>query len=148
MPDAVIVQIADAVVSALNDGSFSQSFTAARSHDSQPVDLDTLSTLDVKVIPYGIAGVWASRVGVEEDYQVDVVFHQKADIDSNAVVDPLMRFWEELRDFFLGDRLTGYTDAICVSAEALAIYDKDFMRTKRLFGAGIRFAFRVYRDVN
>ena len=146
MSTAVIVSIADAVVSVLNAATLSQTFTAVRKYTVKH-DLKDLDDLQVSVVPQAKIGRMADRGGKQdEEYRVDVGVQQRADTSSNTASDALMLLTQEVADTFLtGERLVGYTTAMCMQATNEPIYDPAGLRDKRTFTSVVTLIFRVFR---
>lgn len=145
MADAVLCQIGDAVVSALNGASLSQSFTATRKY-RPPKDLKDIETLTVLVVPGGIGRELAARNLKSELHRVDVAVMKQVDPSDNDAMDPLVYLVEEITDLFLiADRLSGYTSALCVQADNDPAWNPEHLAKHRCFTSVIRLYFRVVR---
>ena len=68
---SAIIPLADAVVAALNSGTFSQPFTAMRLYVPN-FDLKDMKDLHVSVVPRGVELSTASRSLLQHDVQIDV----------------------------------------------------------------------------
>lgn len=135
MPDATVIQLADAVVTLLNAGSYSQTFTATRKY--RPVfDLKELTTLRVTVVPREITEDLASRAMVSERHLIDIAIHKQLSASSDedeesaeiiTAADALMYFVEQLRDALVLGTLTLTDDVVakCVVAQNAPIYSPD-----------------------
>jgi hypothetical protein len=140
---AVILEIADAVVTALNAATLSQSFTAARLY--VPIfDIEQMATLHVSVVPRGLSRKKLDRTRDEYDYEIDVAVQKKTDM-SQAAHDALMLLVEEIADQFRDAPLEGYPGARCVGVQNVPIYAPDHMEELRQFTSVITFTFRVWR---
>ena len=139
---ATIADIAEAVKDELNDGEFSQSFSAERHY--QPVfDLADMKDLRVTVAAKGIEIAAAGRSDTQNDYQIDVAVQKKIDTADIAVVDGLMALVEEIADCFRLKRLTRYAGAVWVATENTPIYLPEHFEQMRQFTSVLTLTFRV-----
>lgn len=147
---AAIVDIADAVVAALNGASLSQSFTAERSY--VPVhELRDLSDLKVSVVMAGVAGTLLDRSG-RQDYEntIDVGVQKSigsgamTTADIRAACDPLMTFCQEIADLFLSAPI-GVAGVSCTAADFRPIYAPMHIDEKRVFTSVITLTFKQAR---
>lgn len=96
------VEVADAVVSLLNAGSFVPSFTAERNFAPDPESFD-LSTLAVYVVPRGIDRSWSTRAQRRESPKTSIVVMKKVGMVDNqpdpADVEPLIDLSESIVDY-------------------------------------------------
>ena len=75
---SVIVDVAEAVKTELNEHEFSQAFTAER-HYRPIFDLKDMKDLHVTVVPKGVMLATAGRDRAQHDVQVDVAVQRKVD---------------------------------------------------------------------
>jgi hypothetical protein len=141
---AVITDIADAVVTELNGGSFSQPFTAAR-HYRPLFDLADMAALHVTVVPKGIVVERLDRSRNQEDVQVDVAVQKKFETGESAELDALVALVEEVADFFRLRRLAAYPAAVWVKTENVPVYAPEHMDELRQFTSVLTLTFRVAR---
>jgi hypothetical protein len=140
---STIVDIADAVVTALNSGTFSQSFQAVRHY--QPVfELKDMGTLHVSVVPKGIELELFTRTQVQADVQVDIGVQKKLESIEPADMDPLMRLVEEIGDYFRTHALTG-TPAVWIKTENVPIFAPEHLGKLRQFTSVLTLTFRQLR---
>ena len=141
---ATIIDIADAVVTALNGpgaSGFSQQFTAARMY--LPVfDLADMKTLRVTVVPKGTEMSMAGRGMAQSDVQIDVAVQKKlGQSGGNAEIDALMGLVEEIAEFI---RSTGrFGSAAWVRTENLPIYSQEHLGQFNQFTSLLTLTFRV-----
>ena len=140
---AVIIDIADAVVTELNGGTFSQAFTAER-HYKPVFELPEMKTLHVTVVPKGIETRLATRGLLQHDYQIDVAVQKKlsAGAADNAEIDALMGLVEEIADFFKGRNLDS-AGAVWVATENTPVYSPEHLSELRQFTSVLTLTFRV-----
>jgi len=148
---AVILDIADAVVTEMNGHAFSEAFTAARFY--RPLfDLKDMATLHVSVVPKAWSAEQSMRGGNQEEHQIDVGVQQKvADdpgppaVSMQAKMDALMTLVQEIGDFFRLRRLTTYQAAACVKVENTPVFAPDHLQEYRQFTSVLTLTFRVFR---
>ena len=90
-------EIADALVTSLNSGSFSLSFTAVRMWLVK-YDLTELATLRVAVAPRGILWEPMDRRRDKQTHTIDVGTLKRVDPAVNAQVDPLAALIQEFAE--------------------------------------------------
>lgn len=141
---SVLIAITDAVVASLNEGSFSQAFTAARHY--QPVfDLPEMTDLHVSVVPKSVEVLASSRNQNQHDYAIDVGVQQKVADDTEA--DSLMTLAEEIADHFRLSRVqvTGIGSVPVLKVATEPVFAPEHLTEKRLFTSIITLTFRVLR---
>jgi len=140
----VITDIADAVVTELNDGDFSQEFTAVRQYRPE-FELPEMKELHVTVVPKGVTITSLGRGVNQHDYQIDVAVQKKLTTEDAAELDPLMALVEEIADFFRLRRLASYTDAAWVKTENDPVYSQEHLGEMRQLTSVLTLTFRVAR---
>jgi len=146
---AVLADISDAVVAALNGHTFGMSFTAARSY--RPVyTREEMKDLHVTVVPGGYSMENLGRGQVQEDYTVEIAVQQAPETMGNAALDPLVGLVEEIRDFFLANRrLAAMPSVICLRAAFAAGSDRGYapehLDQLQQFTSVMALTFRVVR---
>ena len=141
---ATIVDIADAVVSAINSGTFSKPVTAVR-HYQPTFELSEMSNLRVSVVPRSVVITALDRGRDSVDYQIDVAVQQKTDM-TTAALDALMVLVQELADYFRRQPLAGFPLAYCVEVKNEPVYAIEHLDELRLFTSVLTFTFRVWRS--
>ena len=141
---AVIIDIADAVVTELNAATLSLPLTAER-HYRPIFDLKDMKTLHVTVVPKGVEVTPAGRSNNHYDYQVDVAVQKKFAKGDAAELDPLVGLVEEIADFFRLRRLTAYPTAVWRRTEHPTVYAPEHMDELRQFTSVLTFTFRIVR---
>jgi len=141
---AILIDIADAVVVALNAASFSQEFTAKR-HYRPRFDLSEMQALHVSVVPKAVTSEIQSRSQASGDYQVDVGVQKR--IAEEADLDPLMTLVEEVADHFRFARLAlpGGEQAVWVRTESDPVYAPEHLDELRQLTSVLTLTFRVVR---
>lgn len=156
MANAIILKIADAVTTELNesDNNWSLPFTAERVY--VPLhDLRQLTTLTVSVVPKSLKPVLLNRRGDNlYDYLIDIGIQQvigtgpMTDAEIVAASDPIMGLAQEITDeFFLELLPIPYMDPLprCIDAENEPIYHAPDIDEKRLFTTIVTLNFRLGR---
>ncbi|MCR4411348.1 MAG: hypothetical protein NUV77_02855 [Thermoguttaceae bacterium] len=141
---ATIIDVANAVVTQLNSGAFSQLFTAQRLYRPQ-FDLSEMKTLHVTVVPKALAINSLSRGSDSHEYQIDVAVQKKFETESSEELDPLVGLVEEIADHFRTPRLASLPSALCVKVENKPIYAQEHFDEMRQFTSIITLTFRVAR---
>ncbi|WP_458789185.1 hypothetical protein [Adonisia turfae] len=113
---SVIVEIADAVAAAINDGTYAEPVTAQRAYRPS-FDLEELGMLKVTVVPRSVITANLARQQSQVDCTVDVGLQQRVDAGDDARLDALLDLAEEIGDQLRHKRLTGYPQAAWVSIE-------------------------------
>jgi hypothetical protein len=148
MPAATI-QIADALVAALNAAALSQPFTAVR-HYLPEFELKELDTLHVSVVPAELDEEIVDRTRDRAEYKIHVAVQKRVakqdppGIDT-AAVDALMQLVEEIDDLLRHKPLAGYEKAHWVKSENKPIYDPKQLKEHGLFTSLLVFTFRTTR---
>ena len=141
---AEIVDIADAVVTELNAGTFSQELEAVRLYRPQ-FDLAEMATLHVTVVPKSIETVTVSRTCVQYDITVDVAVQKKLEAETNDEIDPLVSLVEEIAMFFRLRRLAEYPNATWLRTENEPVYSPGHLEEVRQFTSVLTLTFRVVK---
>jgi hypothetical protein len=141
VPNAVTVDLANAVLAKLNAASWSQAFTATLAWVPE-FDKKDLSTLRVTVTPLGYTQVRATRAKVEEDHQVGIAVQKS--ISSESDVAALVYLLQELGDWFIWNAPPTYTTAKPVTGEYIPA-DRDRLKVDRVFLGTITLNYKVIR---
>ncbi len=137
---ALIPDIADAIVAAVNGHTFSQPFTAQRAY--RPVfDLADMTDLHVTVVPKGVELFTAGRGLTQSDVQVDIGVQKKLAAGNNAEIDALVGLVQEVAEFV---RVTGrFGDAAWLRTENTPIYSAEHLGELRQFTSVLTLTLRV-----
>lgn len=143
--------IADAVVTELNDQSFSQEFTAVRSRLPR-YDLDEMDTLHVTVVPKGVEvdAEVSSRAHQRHDFLIDLAVQKKPAAASDGsrddtAFDALDDLLEELVDHFRSKKLPGRTAVHCRNVEYVVTESQEHLAQLIQFTGVVTFTFRRMR---
>jgi hypothetical protein len=137
---SLIVQVADAVVAALNAAE--PQLNAQRFY--RPVyELTELKTMRVSVVPRSIMIESAGRSVNQHDIAVDVAVQRRCSDD--AGLDELMGLVERLADVLRLKRLPNLSDAMWIKTENSPIYSPEHLETKGVFTSVLTVTYRVVR---
>lgn len=140
---AVIVQIADAIVSDLSENEFSQAFSIARTYLPRFKSED-LDEVRVSVVPKDDVGQRASRAQWQQDYKIDLAIQQKLGSDEQAQMDALILLGQELADYFKQHSLTGNPAALFECGYA-PLFDPDHLENHKTLTTVLNLTFRGWR---
>lgn len=140
---AAILDVADAVVTALNAATLSAAFTAVRGYIATH-ELPDMDTLRVTVMPAADDIKRDTRSSAKHRFTIDVGVQKKPSTVSNAMLDPLTLLAQEIADYFLyGNRTAG---AILISPEIKVLFIQKDLRELGQFTAVVRLQFDHWRD--
>jgi len=140
---AVIVEIADNVVTDLNGHTFSRPFTAVRTYLPR-YKLEDLTSVQVSVVPKDDVGQRASRSQWQQDYKLDLAVQQKLGNDEQAQMDQLLLLGQELADYFKEHNLTG-TQAVLLECGFAPLFDPEHLENHRTLTTVLNLTFRGWR---
>lgn len=140
------IAIADAVVSAINAGSYSQPVQAQRLHQPS-FTLDELKDLHVSVVPRSVLVSAATRDTSMYDVAVDVGVQKKvsAPPQGDEEVDDLLDLVEEIGDQLRLKRLADAPEAAWVSLAHEPVVAAEHLDQHRQFTSIITVVYRVRR---
>lgn len=146
MADAEIMQIAAAVVTTLNDGTFSEAFTAAGAY-RPTYELPDMGAVHVTVVPRSLAETPLSRSTDRHDYTIDVAVQKRLDAatEVDAQVGALMLLVGEVRDYMRRRPLAGMASAHWIGTENAPIFEPDHLAEWRQFTSVLSLSYRVLR---
>ncbi len=146
MPSTTI-QIADAVVEALNGATLSQPVTARR-HYLPEFELTEMDVLHVSVVPAELDEEIADRMRDRTEYKIHVAVQKRVGrqdppgIDTEAI-DELMQLVEEIDEVFRHKPLAGFEQAHWIKTENKPIYDPKHLKEHGQFTSLLVFTFRM-----
>ena len=156
---SVLVQIADAIITELQAGTFTRDINPIRSYAEWSMELEDADTLHVDVVPVTMATELGDRNSLQYLCEVDVGIRQRfsqAGTDErdgrilNTAIDPLVELAEQIGEL-LSDpaerRLTDYTTATWEATNVLAPYYRDHLREMRQFTSVVRLTYRAFVDL-
>ena len=138
--------VADGVVTDLNAGSWSQSFTAARVALPE-FTVPDLATLQVPVAIRSTSQERLTRTRVIDVVEIDIGVMKKIDVTGSigkADVDPFVTLVDEIAEYFFTTRLSGFPTALPTVSTPDPVYDQEYLEKKRAFFAIVRLEFRVF----
>jgi hypothetical protein len=140
------LDVADAVVAAIDGHTFSQSLTVSRK--VLPLKkLEGLDTVHVVVIPSTFSTETADRTRRATSYGIDIGIQKQIDPDSLAAFDAMFELFEETVSLFSMKRLDGLQAATWLGAETVpgaeAGYAWEDLATKHLFTSILRITWKV-----
>jgi hypothetical protein len=147
--DSTTIQIADAVVTAINGAALSQSVLAER-HYLPEFNLADLDQLRVSVIPAETEQTVADRTRDQTDYTIHVAIQKRVakqsppGLDTQAI-DALLLLVEEIGDLFRHQSLATTPVARWVKTENRPIYDPKHLNEHGQFTSLLALTFRTWR---
>lgn len=144
---AYILTAADAIVTALNAGTFTETFTATRRY--LPIDdLKDFDGMAVYVVPRESDDVPATRhAAAMREHRIDVAVQQRVEDPSDTVtLDALLSFVEELADFLRTyGKLTEDPPAMIASVHNEPVFVPQHLQEWHLFTSVLTVGVRVIR---
>jgi len=141
---SALITIAEAVVTRLNAGDYSQEFTAERKYVPK-YDLKDVKTLQVAVVPRSQAIARASRTEDYFDCAAHVGVMKKVDPDDLDEVDALCLLVQEILDELRGKPITDPIQAAWLSIANEPAWDPEHMDQLRQFTSVITVNYRLRR---
>lgn len=150
MPNAIAVQIADALAAGISMHTFSSPYAAVSAVRRYVPDYEgpELRTLQVSVVPGSTESERSSRGQDLFTQEIMVVVAKQTD-GSNADVDKLTNLCEEIMDAIRSETLSVPTmpeNARYFGAAMQTSFDRDSLTDLRVFLAQIAVTYRVPRD--
>jgi hypothetical protein len=142
MTTAPIIELADALVQALNDDAFSLPFTAQRRYLPQ-VDLEHADALHIFIAPRAIATSLATRTSTEDLYTLDIAVIRRAATDADP--DALAGLVGEIADWTRFRGLPAMPGAVWSGVEVNPIFAPDHLKERRQFTSIISVTYRMRR---
>lgn len=154
---AVLLEIADAIVTALNSATtLSQSFVAERSYAEWGEELKDIDSLRVDVVPLqtGPDAELSDRGTVEYKCEIDIGVRKRFAVPEQETgtgliylheMDALVLLVQEIAEFFMIDRLTDTNTAIWESTEIKLSWSRRYLREMRQFFGFVRLTFKVVK---
>ncbi len=141
---SVIVEIADAVAAAINDGTYAETVNAERAYRPS-FDLEELGELKVTVVPRSVNTANLARQQSQVDCTVDVGLQQRVDAGDDARLDALLDLAEEIGDHLSHKRLPGYPQAAWVSIEHEPVVAAEHLDERSTLTTVMSMTYRVRR---
>ena len=141
---ALVIDIADAVVTELASGAFSQEITPQRRVLPQH-ELADLKNLQVIVVPHGVEITGSSRTLSQHDVRIDVGIQKKIGKNTDADVTLLLGLCDEIADFLKRRPLAAAPWAVWVRTANEPIYAADHLAEQRVFTGVLTLTYRTLR---
>lgn len=143
MPQADILQLADALVADLNAHSFSQPFQAVRGY-LPTFELQEMNALKVTVVPREDSGKLDTRTSSAHEMAIDIGVQKKPATIDNTNLDPLMYLVQEIVDYFLFGKRPG--GATLINPQVRILYLQEHLHKFRQFTAVLTLTFKGWRQ--
>jgi hypothetical protein len=149
MVSATVIQIADAVVTALNLATMSEPVTVRRFYLPE-FDLKDMGTLHVSVVPAELDEEIADRSRDRAEYKIHVAVQKRVTTNDppgldSSVLDGLMELVQQIDDIFRHKALAAFPQASWAKTENKPIYDPKHLKDHGQFTSLLVFTFRVMR---
>jgi len=141
---ALAIDIADAVVTELAGGAFSQPFTPER-RVLPGYELADLKDLRVTVVPAAVETSGASRTLSQHDVRIDVGIQKKLGKNLDVEVAQLAGLVDEIAEFLKRRPLQAVPYAAWVRTANEPIYASDHLAERRLFTSVLSVTYRVMK---
>lgn len=145
MADPLEIQIADALVTALNDEDWTQDFTATREFRPIRSIKEAVDVYKVSAIPSSVGIEKANRGKFRDSLAIDIGVQHKPAAVTAALVDPVYALVIELREYFRGKIGDGTEFASCraLSLEQPELWYPEHLLDYGLLTAVLRVTFRT-----
>ena len=137
-----VLEIADSVTAGLNAARLSQAFIAQRLYVPN-FDLEDMKELRVTVVPRELELSPLDREQNCVHARIDVAVQKKFNSGTNAEIDPLVGFVEEVADLFRLKRLASFHVARCVKVEHTVLYSSEHWEQLRQFTSLLTLTFEL-----
>jgi hypothetical protein len=142
---SAIIDIAEAVVAEINDADVLPSGISAQRHYVPTFELKDMDTLQVSVVPRGVAIQPMGRAYCQHDVQIDIGIQQRFQDDQQNTIDALMQQVEQISDLLRAKRLTQLPGAVWLRSQNDPIYAPEHMDQLRQFTSVLTLTYRVTR---
>lgn len=141
---STILELADAVVAAVNAGAFGTTVEAVRAY--QPTyELQDLQALKFSVMPRSLTITTAARASCYFDCAIDIAVQKKVNPDQPAELDALMELVAQLIDHLRMKRLEAAPDAAWLSIASEPVFVPEHLEQWRQFTSVLTVTYRVRR---
>lgn len=138
---ASVLAVADGVAALLNEGHFSQPFTALRLY-VPTFELQDMANLHISVVPAASTRTRASRATIECAATVAVTVQQRVADQASATLDGLVALAEEIADFLAATPLADGSRAREVILDP--VYAEDLLIDLQQFSAVVQVIYPVW----
>lgn len=142
---AVAIEIADAIVTELNAGAFSQAVHATRRY-LPVVDLTDLNTVALQVVPATEVITLSSRSTNEHEYGTDIAIQKKLQQEEETEateLDGLMQLVQEIADYMTRRNVA---NASWTNTARTVLYSPEHLDERRTFTAVVRVTHHLNRS--
>ena len=141
---ALVMDIADAVVTELTGGEFSQSISPQR-RVLPEYELSDLKDLRVTVVPKGVEITGSTRTLAQHDVRIDIGIQKKIGKSTDTDVTVLLGLVDELAEFLKRRPLAAAPWAVWVKTDNEPIYAPDHLAENRTFTSVLTLTYRVFK---
>ena len=136
------IDIADAIVTELSNGSFSEPLVVSR-RVLPAFEIAELKVLTVTVVPKSVGIANITRQSSSFNVAVDIGIQQKISKDTDVDVQRLSGVVSEIVLFLNRRKLTNVSGAIFVSISNEPVYAPEHLSEKRLFTSILTLTYRI-----
>ena len=136
------IDIADAIVTELNDNTFSEPLVITR-RVLPEFELADLKALTVTIVPSSIQIDNITRSSSSFNVTIDIGIQQKIGKDTDSEVSRLSGVVSEIVAFMNRRKLAGFSAAVFVSIANEPVYAPEHLSEKRLFTSIITLTYKV-----
>jgi hypothetical protein len=140
----LVIDIADAVVAELADGTFSQAFTPER-RVLPAFELADLTDLKVTVVPKAVEVTGATRSVSQCDVRVDIGVQKKLGSNLDAEVAELCGLVDEIAEYLRKRPLAAAPYVVWVRAANDPVYAPEHLLEKRAFTSVLTLTYRAMK---
>lgn len=141
---STIIDIADAVVGAIQAGSYGEPVAVERKY-RPAFELADLTQVQVTVVPRSVSITTATRDSSYFDCAIDVGVQKRVNADQADDIDALMTLVEQIADQLRLKRLDDAPDAAWVSIENEPVFASEHLDQQRAFTSVLTVTYRVRR---
>lgn len=141
---STVIHIADAVVGAIQSGSYGEPVAVERKY-RPTFELADLTQVQITVVPRAVSITTATRDSSYFDCAVDVGVQKKVNADSADDIDALMTLVEQIADHLRMKRLDDAPEAAWVSIENEPAFASEHLDQQRVFTSVLTVTYRVRR---
>lgn len=141
---STVIDIADAVVGAIQAGSYGEPVAVERKY-RPTFELTDLTQVQITVVPRAVSITTATRDSSYFDCAIDVGVQKKVNADSADDIDALMTLVEQIADQLRLKRLDDAPEAAWVSIENEPAFASEHLDQQRVFTSVLTVTYRVRR---
>ena len=141
---STVIDIADAVVGAIQAGSYGEPVAVERKY-RPAFELADLTQVQITVVPRSVSITTATRDSSYFDCAIDVGVQKKVNADQAEDIDALMTLVEAIADQLRMKRLDDAPEAAWVSIENEPAFASEHLDQQRVFTSVLTVTYRVRR---